>query len=315
MPDPLRADLKRSSRCLVVFNKNKEIFMSTAESFEYDDIGKIDLTNIYERTDPRQYYSTLRRLEYIIPETAKPVFQHVIEAYRHSQDKDKIRIIDVGCSYGINAAILKGDLEMEHLYELYGPAAVGRARRDQLLGRDQTIAADLFKGAELEVVGLDASANAIKYAVEANLLDDGVATDLESGRPSPEVAAVLDDADLVISTGCVGYVGESTFKGILEINAPRQPWMVHFVLRMFPFDAIRDTLGTLGYVTEKLEDQTFLQRRFASEEEQVHVLERLAGLGIDASGLEADGWYHAEAFISRPGDARVDLRLDDITSD
>jgi hypothetical protein len=119
--------------------------MSTAEIFEYDDVGKIDLTNIYDRTDPRQYYSTLSRLDYIIPETAKPVFQHIIETYRQSQDKDKVRILDVGCSYGINAAILKGDLEMEHLYNLYAPDAVGRARRDQLLGRDQTIAADLFK--------------------------------------------------------------------------------------------------------------------------------------------------------------------------
>ncbi len=165
------------------------------------------------------------------------------------------------------------------------------------------------------MVGLDASANAIKYAVEANLLDDGVATDLESGRPSPAAAAVLDDADLVISTGCVGYVGESTFKGILEVNAPRKPWMVHFVLRMFPFTDIRETLDLLGYVTEKVEDQTFLQRRFASDEEQEHVLERLSGLGIDPTGLEAEGWYHAEAFISRPADVRVDLRLDDITSD
>jgi carnitine O-acetyltransferase len=91
--------------------------------------------------------------------------------------------------------------------------------------------------------------------------------------------------------------------------------MVHLVLRMFPFDEIRNTLDTLGYVTEKVEDQTFLQRRFASNEEKTHVLERLSGLGIDASGLEAEGWYHAEAFISRPADVRVDLRLGDIAAD
>jgi SAM-dependent methyltransferase len=288
--------------------------MSTAETFEYDDIGKIDLTNIYDRPDPRLYYSTLRRLEYIIPETAKPVFQQAIEAYRQTHDKDKVRILDVGCSYGINAAILKGDLEMEQLYTLYAPEVIANAKRDQLLVRDQTMVGDIVKDTELEVVGLDASANAIRYAVEANLLDDGVAADLESGRPSPEVAAVLDDADLVISTGCVGYVGESTFTGILQVNAPRKPWMVHFVLRMFPFTQIQEALDKLGYVTEKVEDQTFLQRRFASGEEQEHVLDRLSGLGIDPQGLESDGWYHAEAFISRPVEARFDLRLGDTTS-
>jgi SAM-dependent methyltransferase len=274
--------------------------MDTAETFDYDEIGKIDLTNIYDRPDPRSYYSTLRRLDYIIPETAKPIFQTVIDDYRQAHDQSKIRIIDVGCSYGINAAMLKGDLDMEQLYSLYATEATANARRSQLLSRDQTIADDILKDSELEVVGLDASANAIKYAVEANLLDDGVAADLESGRPSPEVAAVLDGADLVISTGCVGYVSESTFKGILEVNAPKKPWMAHFVLRMFPFTEIQATLDAYGYVTEKVEDQTFLQRRFASDEEQEHVLERLSGLGIDPEGLESDGWYHAEAFISRP---------------
>lgn len=281
--------------------------MSGAETFEYDEVGKIDLSTIYDKTDPRPYYSTLRRLDYIIPQTAKPVFQHVIDAYRSAHDKGRVRIIDVGCSYGVNAAMLKGDLEMQRLYNLYGPELSANAKRDELLARDQMLVDDIVKDPELEVVGLDASANAIKYAVEANLLDDGVVADLESGRPSPEVAAVLDDADLVISTGCIGYVGESTLKGILDVNAPNKPWMVHFVLRMFPFDAIAGVLGQYGYVTEKVEGETFLQRRFASDEEQEHVLDRLSGLGIDAAGLESEGWYHAEAFISCPAEEHAGL--------
>jgi hypothetical protein len=78
--------------------------------------------------------------------------------------------------------------------------------------------------------------------------------------------------------------------------------MAHFVLRMFPFDEIGTMLEDFGYVTEKVENQTFVQRRFASDEEREHVLQRLSELGIDASGLEAEGWYHAEAFISRPAE-------------
>jgi len=276
--------------------------MQTAEIFDFDEVGKIDLKNIYDRTDPRSYYATLGRLEYMIPENAKPVFQHVIDTYRQAHDKEKLRIVDVGCSYGINAAMLKGDLEMEQLYSLYASDITANAGRNQLLARDQAVLGDMVKDGDLEVVGLDASANAIRYAVEANFLDDGVAADLECGKPSPEVAAVLDGADLVISTGCIGYVSESTLKGIIEVNAPKKPWMAHFVLRMFPFTGIEETLGDFGYVTEKLEGQTFLQRRFASEEEQDHVLERLSALGIDPQGREAEGWYHAEAFISCPAD-------------
>jgi hypothetical protein len=125
---------------------------------------------------------------------------------------------------------------------------------------------------------------------------------------------VLDDADLVISTGCIGYIGKKTLKGILDANAPRKPWMAHFVLRMFPFDEIDAALEGFGYVTEKVENQTFVQRRFASEEEQEQVLHRLSELGIDARGLEADGWYHAEAFISRPIEDRASAGIAELSA-
>ena len=279
--------------------------MSTAETFALDETGKIDITDIYNKPDPRRYYSTLRHLDYQIPEAAKPVFQRVISAYRHAHEKGKVRVLDVGCSYGVNAAILKCDLEMDQLYDFYASQAGPSTKRDQLLAHDQSLIEESIKDADLEVVGLDISKSAIDYAVEAHLLDDGVAANLEAGGPPPEAAAVLDEADLVISTGCIGYVGKKTLKGILDANAPRKPWMTHFVLRMFPFDEIDAVLEDFGYVTEKVENQTFVQRRFANHEEQEHVLQRLSELGIDASGLEADGWYHAEAFISRPAEDRA----------
>ena len=81
--------------------------MSTAETFALDETGKIDITDIYNKPDPRRYYSTLRHLDYQIPEAAKPVFQRVISAYRQAHEKDKVRVVDVGCSYGVNAALLK----------------------------------------------------------------------------------------------------------------------------------------------------------------------------------------------------------------
>ena len=284
--------------------------MSTAETFDLDKTGKIDLSNIYDRPDPRSYYSTLRRLDYIIPEVAKPVFQGIISKFRRTRDKGRVRILDVGCSYGINAAILKGDLEMEDLYSFYDPGIVAGAKRSELVERDRQLMQDLVKDRELDVVGLDASEEAIRYAVDAKLLNNGIAADLENGRPSPEEADVLRGTDLVISTGCVGYVTESTFERILEANAPRRPWMAHLVLRMFPFDGIEKVLKKFGYVTEKVETQTYLQRQFASQEERRQVLNRLEGLGIDPRGLEADGWYHAEAFISCPEEdcSSFDLR-------
>jgi hypothetical protein len=53
-------------------------------------------------------------------------------------------------------------------------------------------------------------------------------------------------------------------------------------------------------VTEKLAGRTFIQRKFASTDEQAKVLGQLADRGIDTHGMEDDGHYHAEFYLSRP---------------
>lgn len=81
--------------------------------------------------------------------------------------------------------------------------------------------------------------------------------------------------------------------------------MAHFVLRMFPFEPIQQALSERGYVTARGHG-SYRQRRFASDDEREQVLDRLVDMGIDPSGYEADGWYYANFFLSRPvGD--VDL--------
>ena len=72
------------------------------------------------------------------------------------------------------------------------------------------------------------------------------------------------------------------------------------MLRLFPFDVIEATLKDWGYVTEKFEGHTFVQRRFASADEQENVLEQLRDQGIDPTGQEADGHLVAEFYLSRP---------------
>ncbi|MCG8592894.1 MAG: hypothetical protein MI785_00765, partial [Kiloniellales bacterium] len=71
-------------------------------------------------------------------------------------------------------------------------------------------------------------------------------------------------------------------------------------LRLFPFDPIAAMLSDWGYVTEKLEDRTFKQRRFVSEGEREQVLQQLREQGVDPAGKEAEGHLHAEFYLSRP---------------
>ncbi|MEJ8572108.1 class I SAM-dependent methyltransferase [Microbaculum marinum] len=269
---------------------------------EYDETGKIVLDHVYNQPDPIAYFSTLSKLDYSIPGEAAPVFRKVIEAWRGGAETDEVNLLDLGCSYGINAAILKHDLSMGDLYTHYAGAKLAGLSEDDLIEHDRQFYAKHLADPDLAVTGVDIAANAIDYAVQAQMLDDGFTANLETGPLPATASEAVGDANLVISTGCVGYVRQATFEKILEAGGDERPWMAHFVLRMFPYEEFEDLLAGHGYVTETL-PATFRQRRFASAEERDHVLSNLSDLGLDAAGKEADGWYHANFHLSRPAEA------------
>ena len=133
----------------------------------------------------------------------------------------------------------------------------------------------------------------------AGFLTDAVHGDLESSDLTPRQSQQLAGSDLIISTGCIGYVTGKTISRVLDANDGRRPWLAHFVLRMFPFDPVADCLAGYGYETIGFE-HVFRQRRFASGQEQAQVLGNLAEAGVDPHGLEADGWLYARLFVSCP---------------
>ena len=93
--------------------------MTSTPRFDLDDTGKIDLNAIYDRPDPRTYYQTLVNLDYQIPAAAEPNFRTVIDARRRSRGKNRIALLDVGSSYGVNAALLKHSWCLSDLFRLY----------------------------------------------------------------------------------------------------------------------------------------------------------------------------------------------------
>ena len=254
--------------------------------------GKALLDHLYTEPDPRTYFGSLRALDYRIPGVAKPHFAVLIETLRAA--RTGITVLDIGCSYGINALLLRCDTTMDQLYERYADPAP----RDVLVERDRSIVATRNRWPDTRFLGLDVSEPALRYAREAGLLEVALDADLESDDPTPAQALALSKTDLAISTGCIGYVTERTLDRVVR-TADRPPWMAHFVLRMYPYAPIAQRLSELGYDTT-LVGRPHRQRRFASAEEQAQVLDNLSGLGIDPTGLEADGWLYAELFISRP---------------
>ncbi len=270
-----------------------------AEFHEINDV-KADMDGIYNRPDPRSYFRELNKLDYEIPDAAKPIVRKLI-AHRQSDVDAPIHVLDVGSSYGVNAALLKYDLSMSELYAHWGQKLLQGASPADIIDNDRSFFEQLDVAEDIRMTGLDVAENAVTYGAEVGLLDDGIAIDLETSALPDETASELVSVDLIMSTGCVGYVTERTFEQLYPAaSQAREPWFANFVLRMFPFDPIAGSLSDQGYVTEKLEGRTFIQRKFASACEQENVLDQLADRGIDTRGMEQDGHYYAEFYLSRP---------------
>jgi SAM-dependent methyltransferase len=258
--------------------------------------GKASFDDIYDRPDPRAYYARMSDLDYRIPELAKPFFQQQIREFRASARVAVPTVLDIGCSYGVNAALLRFDTTIGELAEHYAVADIDRAG---LIRRDLARVAARAATDGVRFLGMDASRPALDYAREAGLLHDVVHADLESGEPTDEQRALLATADLVVSTGCIGYVTEKTLTRVATAHPRRRPWMAHFVLRMFDFAPIEAELAALGYRTEQAPG-LYEQRRFASPAEQAQVLNTLSVNGIDTTGREDRGWLYANLYVSRP---------------
>jgi carnitine O-acetyltransferase len=276
---------------------------------QLDATGKVSLDHIYTQPDPRAYFSTLRDLDYCIPQLAKPYFAKLIQEYRHTQRVPAPSVLDIGCSYGINAALVKCDVSMKDLYERYSGRHARGQTRTTLLSRDRELVRSHGRLRHVRFVGLDSSHPALSYARHAGFLDDVVHADLEEDDPTEQQREQLAGIDLVISTGCLGYVTHRTIARVVHANGGRRPWMAHFVLRMFPFDPVAQSLAELGYETIRA-GRVFRQRRFASAEEQARVLDTLSSVGVSPRGLEVDGWLYAQLYLSRPSATKVHTVVD-----
>jgi hypothetical protein len=129
-----------------------------------------------------------------------------------------------------------------------------------------------------------------------------------SAAARPSGCGSIAEVDVIISTGCVGYVGEDTFTRLLARTDHRTPpWVASFVLRTFPYDGIAKRLADFGLVTEKLDGRFFVQRAFESKAEKDGALGRLRDLGLDPQYEDAHNCFVTEFFLSRPA-AQADSR-------
>lgn len=248
----------------------------------------------------------------MIPDVAAPVIRQLLQA-RSKRYSGQNTVLDVGCSYGINAAIHRFPVSFASLRQRYARREMMRLSTEDLIRLDRHFYSGWPDVGLAHFIGFDASRPAIHYANEMGLHDDGIVADLERDSLTQAQIKVLAPVNVVLSTGAVGYITARTYRKLLDA-LPATPWVISFVLRMFPYDDFIATFADYGMVTEKLAGSTFVQRRFRDKDEFERSLSALRSLGIDTKGFEADGLFQAELFVSRPeADARA-MPLDDIVT-
>ncbi len=266
--------------------------------FSAINIAKANFNDIYTADDPRDYFSVLGALDYMIPDVAEPVVRQILEARLKVYDTVPV-VLDVGCSYGINAAVHRFPLGFNTLRRRYARREVMGVDSAQLLQMDKHYYQAWPETGMARFVGLDIAKPAVDYGCNVGLLDAGITANLEDEKITPSDAAIVAKTNVILSTGCVGYVTEKTYRQLLQ-SMPQPPWVISFVLRMFPYDPLAAALEEFGLVTERLAGANFVQRRFRDVDEFRSCLEAVQSRGLDTGGFESEGLFQADLYVSRP---------------
>jgi len=282
---------------------------------QHNEQNKANFDHVYDLPDPRGYFEALGSLGYQAPEHGRRLFPTLLKAVRAEGGPDEI--LDLCCSYGVNAALLRHDLTLDDLYARYASPELADLSTGELLEADRPFYAGRRHPSPPVIVGADAAANAVRYALGAGLLEAGFGEDFETTDPPEAFRSAVGNVGLVTVTGGVGYVWERTFDRVLKSVTGarpdgRAPWVATLPARLVDYGPLSDLFSTYGLVTERLSSRTFPQRRFADAAEREHVLRQLADMGVDPSGKEEEGWYHADLYLSRPAEEAAKASVDEL---
>ena len=276
---------------------------------QHNEQNKANFDHVYDLPDPRGYFAALGSLDYQAPEHGRRLFPSLLQRVRAGGGP--AGVLDLCCSYGVNAALLGHDLTLYDLYARYASPELADLSSEELLEADRPFYAERRHPSPPEIVGADSAANAVRYALGAGLLETGFGENLETTDPSEAFKEAVGNVGIVTVTGGVGYVWERTFDSVLKSVAEarpdgRAPWVATLPARLVDYGPLSELFSRHGLVTERLSSRTFPQRRFADAAEREHVLRQLADIGVDPTGKEEEGWYHADLYLSRPAeDAKV----------
>lgn len=274
--------------------------------YEKQNEAKADFDDAYLAETPHRYIEQMARHGYQIGEQARPFCAAAADLLREKNGEAwPVQMLDIGCSYGIGSAFIRFGCSFDEIVAFFS----SRAPHDYRAACEamRTWLNVTPPACDVRCVGLDSSAPAIRYAVEAGLLDGGIARSFEedAAQPTDEEIAWFRSCNLLICTGAIGYITEKTLDIVLmhlgrDYPAEFGPFVVVTILRMFDAAPIAESFERNGFQFERVPETRLPQRRFTDDEERSGVLAALAERGIDTTGWEDQGKHYADLFIAAP---------------
>ena len=263
---------------------------------------KKDFTDIYTQNSPVEYLKEMDRLEYSISDSTKPLYNSVIEQLEETLSRP-INVLDLGSSYGINSSLMKYNLTMSELNDFFLNGTEHTKKETKQFYEECT------SNDNMNFYQIDISEEALKFSEEMNLCERGMNVDLEAEKLN--LLESLPKMDIVIATGCIGYIGYKAFLNLLRVIKNRQsnsfeseteyvaPIFAFSVLRMFDMKDIEEAFETYGYSIVKSDIKPILQRNFSDPKEKAQTVSLLHHMGIDTKKYEDDGNFYADFYIAK----------------
>ena len=263
---------------------------------------KKDFTDIYTQDSPYEYLKEMDRLEYSIPDSTKSLYNSIIEQLEDVLSRP-INILDLGSSYGINSSLMKYDLTMSELNDFFLNGSEPTKKETKQFYEECT------SNHNMNFYQIDISEEALKFSEEMDLCERGMNVDLEAEKLN--LLESMPKMDMVIATGCIGYIGYKAFSNLLKVIKNRQsnsieseteyipPIFAFSVLRMFDMKDIEEVFETYDYSIIKSDIKPIRQRNFSDPKEKAQTISLLHDMGINTKKYEDGGNFYADFYIAK----------------
>ncbi|QLH03792.1 hypothetical protein C5F47_03795 [Nitrosopumilus cobalaminigenes] len=263
---------------------------------------KKDFTNIYTQDSPYEYLKEMERLEYDISDSTKPLYNSIINQLEDKLSRP-INVLDLGSSYGINSSLMKYDLTMAELNNFF-LNGTEPTKKETKQFYDECTSND-----NINFYQIDISEEALKFSEDMKLCERGINVDLEAEKLNPLES--FPKIDVVIATGCVGYIGYKTFSNLLKVIKNRQsnyiesekeytsPIFAFSVLRMFDMNDIKEVFEMYDYSIVKSDIKPIRQRSFSDSKEKAQTISILHDMKVNTEKYEDEDNFYADFYIAK----------------